>query len=94
MSEITPREELNTYDFDTLVGLVITMQHQGADREALVTELETLITELKEENRELKQQNKEINEKLQLLIEQIAISNRGCFDRSSEKPRFFEKDLP
>ncbi len=68
MSEIQTREELNKYDFDMLVNLVISLQHQLEDRTGLYNEL-------REENKELKKQVKEVNDKIQLLIEQISIAN-------------------
>ena len=60
MSEILTREDLNKYDFDMLVNLVISLQHQIENK----TEM---YRELRNENRELKQQIKEVNDKIQFL---------------------------
>ena len=74
MSEIQTREELNKYDYDMLVNLVITLQHQLEDNEEMTRYQ-------REEINDLKQQVKEVNDKMQLLIEQISIANRRRYER-------------
>lgn len=86
MSEIQTREELNKYDFDMLVNLVIALQHQLEDKEEM-TKYQ------RDEIKDLKQQVKEVNDKMQLLIEQISIANRRRFGRSSEKSEDVEGQI-
>ena len=78
MSDNKTREELNTYDFDTLVNLVVTLQYRLSDKEKSEQEL-------KEELKGLRQESIELNKKMQYLIEQLAINNRRKYGRSSEK---------
>ena len=78
MSDNKTREELNTYDFDTLVNLVVTLQYRLSDKEKSEQEL-------KEELKGLRQESIELNKKMQYLIEQIAINNRRKYGRSSER---------
>ncbi len=53
MSDNKTREELNTYDFNTLVNLVVTLQYRLSDKEKSEQELKEELKGLRQESIEL-----------------------------------------
>ena len=78
MTEIKSYDDLNEYGEESLKRLALTLIHQNEEDEK---EKERL----KVDNEFLKAKLEQMDERLKLLTEQIAISNRRRFVRSSEK---------